>query len=127
MTTLPLAAAAGEVTRARAAVPSERSTHSFGWVQALVLIFVLILMLVSAFVVGLLVGRCNTGRGEADRLRAELRASSREAALRKLAVDELKLLVVATGVQPGGARKDLMIMYLVMQEERQFTARKGSR
>ena len=118
MTALPLAAAAGDVVEARAAVTPAGSTQLLG--QVLLTIFLVLL----AFAIGLLVGGYTMERGETTRLKMELRARSREAALTRLTVAELKILVAATGVQPGSANKPLMIDYLVMHGERQLARSK---
>ncbi len=121
MATLPLAAAAGDVVKSHAAVMPAGSAHS-PFIQVLMVI----LMVMLAFVVGLFVGGYSRGRGEAKRLKDELRARNREAALAKLTVAELKLLVEATGMQPGTATRPLMIDHLVMHGERQLLRREAA-
>ena len=83
---LPLAAAVGDIVEGHSKVAEATSP----WVTGHVLMLLLFVFVLFAFAAGLAVGYL-TSRTTESRLKAELRAKEREAALQKLTVAELIL------------------------------------
>ena len=124
LNSLTLAAAAGDIVATRSAVSPAGSTHQYGHV---LLVIIFIVLLTAAFAFGWLAGTFMCTTGEAKKLQAELALKGKEAALQRLTVAELKVLVLAAGITPGAPTKALMVDYLLMHEMRQVARRAAAK